>query len=65
MVTARDSGTTLSISADIMASGEKYVIGGLTSDEIDHASFDTSGNTTNGLLGDIYEDAVGDVKFAF
>ena len=65
MVTARDSGTTLSISADIMASGEKYVIGGLTSDEIDHASFDTSGNTTNGSLGDIYEDAVSDVKFAF
>ena len=65
MVTARDSGTTLSISADIMASGEKYVIGGLTSDEIDYASFDESGNTTDGFLKDIYEDAVGDVKFAF
>jgi len=65
MVTARDSATTLSIDADIMASGEGYVIGGLTSDEIDYASFDTAGNTTNGYLGDIYEDAVGDVKFAF
>jgi len=65
MVTARDSGTTLSISANIMASGEGYVIGGLTSDEIDHATFDTSGNTTNGFLKDIYEDAIADIKFAF
>ena len=65
MVTARDSATTLSIDANIMASGESYIIGGLTSDEIDYASFDTVGNTTNGYLGDIYEDAVGDVKFAF
>lgn len=37
----------------------------LTSSDIDYASFDTSGNTTNGYLGDIYEDAVGDIKFAF
>jgi len=37
----------------------------LTSSEIDYASFDTSGNTTDGYLGDIYDDAVGDVKFAF
>ena len=65
MVTARDSATTLSIDANIMASGESYLIGGLTSDEIDHATFDTSGNTSSGYLGDIYEDAVGDVKFAF
>ena len=65
MVTARDSGTTLSIDADIMASGESYIISGLTSDEIDYASFDTSGNTSNGLLANIYEDAVADVKFAF
>ena len=65
MVTARDSATTLSIDANIMASGESYIIGGLTSDEIDYASFDTVGNTSNGYLGDIYEDAVGDVKFAF
>jgi len=65
MVTARDSATTLSLDANIMASGESYIIGGLTSDEIDHASFDASGNTTNGHLGDIYEDAVGDIKFAF
>ena len=65
MVTARDSGTTLSIDTDIMASGESYIISGLTSDEIDYATFDTSGNTSDGYLGDIYEDAVGDVKFAF
>ena len=65
MVTARDSGTTLSIDANIMASGESYIISGLTSDEIDYATFDTSGNTSSGYLGDIYEDAVGDVKFAF
>ena len=65
MVTARDSGTTLSIDTNIMASGESYIISGLTSDEIDYASFDTSGNTSSGYLGDIYEDAVGDIKFAF
>ena len=65
MVTARDSGTTLSIDANIMASGEGYIISGLTSDEIDYDSFDTSGDTSDGYLGDIYEDAVGDVKFAF
>ena len=65
MVTARDSATTLSIDANIMASGESYIISGLTSDEIDYATFDTSGNTSNGYLGDIYEDAVGDIKFAF
>jgi len=65
MVTARDSGTTLSIDTNIMASGESYIISGLTSDEIDYASFDTSGNTSDGYLGDIYEDAVGDVEFAF
>ena len=65
MVTARDSATTLSIDANIMANGESYLIGGLTSDEIDYATFDTSGNTSSGYLGDIYEDAVGDVKFAF
>lgn len=65
MVTARDSATTLSLDANIMASGENYIVSGLTSDEIDYASFDTSGNTSNGYLGDIYEDAVGDVKFAF
>ena len=36
-----------------------------TSSEIDYALFDTSGNTTNGYLGDIYNDAVSDVKYAF
>ena len=38
---------------------------GLSSSNIDHSSFDTSGNTTNGYLGDILNDAVSDVKFAF
>ena len=37
----------------------------LASANIDYATFDTSGNTSSGYLGDIYEDAVGDVKFAF
>ena len=37
----------------------------MSSSNIDFATFDTSGNTSNGHLGDIYEDAVGDVKFAF
>ena len=36
-----------------------------TGADIDVSSFDTAGNTTNGYLGDIYEDAVSDVKFAF
>ena len=64
-VTAKDSGTQLSIDADIMASGENYSISGLTSSEIDYATFDISGNTTDGYLGDIFNDAVGDVQFAF
>ena len=38
---------------------------GLTSSEIDHATFDSSGNTSNGHLGLIYNDSVGDVLFAF
>jgi len=37
----------------------------LSSSNIDYALFDTSGNTTNGHLGDILNDAVSDVKFAF
>tara|TARA_R100001443_G_scaffold25271_2_gene38058 strand:+ start:10792 stop:13161 length:2370 start_codon:yes stop_codon:yes gene_type:complete len=37
----------------------------LGSSNIDYATFDTAGNTTNGYLGDIFEDAVSDVKFAF
>ena len=65
MVTARDSATTLSISANIMASGEGYIVSGLTSSQIDYELFDASGDTSSGLLGDIYEDAVSDVKFAF
>jgi hypothetical protein len=36
----------------------------LTSSHIDYASFDTSGNTSDGTLGDAYNDSVGDVKFA-
>ena len=35
----------------------------LTSSHIDYASFDASGNTSNGTLGDAFNDAVGDVKF--
>ncbi len=38
---------------------------GLTSSEIDYDTFDDSGNTTNGYLGDIYNDTVSDVKYAF
>ena len=37
----------------------------LGSSNIDYETFDTAGNTTNGYLGDIFEDAVSDVKFAF
>ena len=33
--------------------------------QIDVESFDKSGNTTNGYIGSIYDDAVGDIKFAF
>ena len=65
MVTARDSGTTLSISANIMANTEGYIVSGLTSSQIDYATFDESGNTTDGFLKDIYEDAIADIKFAF
>lgn len=38
---------------------------GLSSSEIDFATFDASGKTTNGFIGDIYEDAVTDIKFSF
>ena len=38
---------------------------GLTSTQIDHATFDTSGNTTNGHIDDAFNDAIGDIKFAF
>lgn len=37
----------------------------LTDTEIDESSFDISGNKTNGYIGDIYNDAVRDIKFAF
>lgn len=37
----------------------------LTDTEINESSFNTSGNSTNGHLGDIYNDSVGDIKFAF
>jgi len=36
-----------------------------TGADIDISTFDYSGNTTNGYLKDIYEDAVSDVNFAF
>ena len=38
---------------------------GLTSSEIDYDSFDTAGNTTDGTIGDVFNDAVSDIKFAF
>lgn len=37
----------------------------LTSSEIDETSFNASGNTTNGLIGEILNDSVSDIKFAF
>ena len=37
---------------------------GLTSSEIDYASFDTAGNTTDGKIGNVFDDAVSDIKFA-
>lgn len=36
----------------------------LTSSEIDESTFNTSGNTTDGLIGDILNDSVTDIKFA-
>ena len=38
---------------------------GLSSSNIDYTLFDISGNTTNGYLADILNDAVSDVEFAF
>ena len=38
---------------------------GLTSSEIDYAVFDTAGNTTDGEIGLVLADEVGDVKYAF
>tara|TARA_R100001594_G_scaffold31646_2_gene58971 strand:+ start:2350 stop:4692 length:2343 start_codon:yes stop_codon:yes gene_type:complete len=38
---------------------------GLSSSNIDYAAFDTSGNTTNGDISSILNDATADVKFAF
>ena len=37
----------------------------LTTSNIDVTTFDASGNTTNGHIGDIYSDAVSDIKFSF
>ncbi len=65
MVTARDSGTILTLDTNIMASGEVYTIGGLTSSEIDHASFDVSGNTSSGFIGDAFDYSTQNVSFAF
>ena len=38
---------------------------GLGDSDIDYATFDTIGNTTNGTIGTAFNDSVGDVKFAF
>ena len=37
----------------------------LSSSNIDYALFDTAGNTTNGHIKEPFDDAVGDIKFAF
>jgi hypothetical protein len=37
----------------------------LATANIDVTTFDASGNTTNGHIGDIYSDAVSDIKFSF
>tara|TARA_B100001939_G_scaffold337582_1_gene342085 strand:+ start:2502 stop:4691 length:2190 start_codon:yes stop_codon:yes gene_type:complete len=37
---------------------------GLTTSEIDETSFNASGNTTNGLIGNLLNDGVADIKFA-
>jgi len=37
----------------------------LTSSEIDYGSFDTSGHSSTGYIGEYFADAVGDIKFAF
>ena len=33
--------------------------------DIDISTFDTSGNSTDGLITDVFDDSVGDIKFAF
>ncbi|GAI73461.1 unnamed protein product, partial [marine sediment metagenome] len=38
---------------------------GLTSNEIDIDSFNTAGHKTTGTIGDVFNDAVADIKFAF
>ena len=65
MVTARDSATTLSIDANIMASTEDYIIGGLPTANIDHASFDAAGNTSDGDIENGLDDSTDDIKIAF
>lgn len=37
----------------------------LTSSDIDYSSFDTAGNTTNGTLANVFNDTIGDIKYAF
>jgi hypothetical protein len=38
---------------------------GLGSSDIDYASFDTVGNTTNGTIGNTFNQSVADIEFAF
>ncbi len=66
VITAFTNADTLVLDSDAFPDGdEDYRIQGLTSDEIDHATFDASGNTSTGHIKDIFNDAVSDIKFAF
>lgn len=64
-VTALDSGTVLSIGSDIFDTSEEYIVGGLTSSEIDYALFDVSGDSTSGTLLDILNVAIASIEYAF
>ena len=52
-ITARESGTVLSVGANVFADDEDYYICGLTDDEISTTTFDTAGNTASSA-GEVY-----------
>ena len=60
-----NSSTSLSVNTDIFASSEGYKIAGLTSSEIDYATFDAAGNTSDGNIGSVFDTAVSNIEFAF